>query len=113
VADIVYRSDVTGRLLLRKGIAAGGGGTDLNSLASAANSAGGAETEYASSGWLSSSVPLLMGTPDANGDSVPDVWAVKSDGSVRFYAGGKTVLSGSGTEIVKPSSSWLTRIAIG
>ncbi|MXM67233.1 DNRLRE domain-containing protein [Streptomyces sp. HUCO-GS316] len=113
VADIVYRSDVTGRLLLRKGIAASGGGTDLNSLASAANSAGGAETEYASSGWLSSSVPLLMGTPDANGDSVPDVWAVKSDGSVRFHAGGKTALSGSGTEIVKPSSSWLTRIAIG
>jgi hypothetical protein len=38
---------------------------------------------------------------------------VRSDGSVRFYAGGKTVLAGSGTEIVAPASHWKTRIAIG
>ncbi len=42
-ADMVYRTDSSGRLLLRKGIAASGGGTDLNSLASAANSSGKAD----------------------------------------------------------------------
>ncbi|WP_169796072.1 hypothetical protein [Streptomyces hirsutus] len=51
--------------------------------------------------------------PDANGDSVPDVWTVRSDGPVRCYAGGRTVLSGSGTEIIAPASHWKTRIAIG
>ena len=40
VADLVFRSDASGRLLLRKGVAASGGGVDLNSLASAANSSG-------------------------------------------------------------------------
>jgi hypothetical protein len=113
VADIVFRSDASGRLLLRKGIAASSGGTDLNSLASAANSAGGLDTEYGASGWSSDSVPLLMGTPDANGDLVPDIWAVRSDGSVRFHPGSRTPLSGSGTEIIGKSSYWATRIAIG
>jgi hypothetical protein len=113
VADIVFRSDASGRLLLRKGTAGSGGGTDLNSLASAANSAGGLDTEYGASGWSSGSIPLLMGTPDANGDSVPDIWAVRSDGSVRFHPGSKTALSGSGTEIIVKASYWTTRIAIG
>ncbi|MFF4573533.1 DNRLRE domain-containing protein [Streptomyces sp. NPDC001410] len=114
VTDIIYRTDVSSRLMLRKGIAAStGGGTDLNSLAAGANSAGGMDTEYGANGWSSTSIPLLMGTPDANGDSVPDIWAVKSDGSVRFYAGSKTVLLGSGTEIIGPASYWKTRLAIG
>ncbi|MFE1881616.1 DNRLRE domain-containing protein [Streptomyces diastatochromogenes] len=113
VTDLLYRSDVSGRLLLRKGIAAGGGGVDLNSLAFAANSSGGVDIEYAASGWLSSSFPFLIGTPSTNGDTVPDIWAIRSDGSVRFYAGGKTALTGSGTEVIAPKSYWLTRIAIG
>ncbi|MEU9285841.1 DNRLRE domain-containing protein [Streptomyces sp. NPDC048275] len=114
ITDLVYRTDVSSRLLLRTGIAASsGGGTDLNSLASAANSSGGLDTVYGSSGWSSTSIPLLIGTPDANGDFVPDVWTVRSDGSVRFYAGGKTVLPGGGTEIIGPASYWQTRIAIG
>ncbi|WP_328392378.1 DNRLRE domain-containing protein [Streptomyces sp. NBC_00390] len=113
VTDLIYRTDASGRLLLRKGSAATGGGVDLNSLATAANSAGGVDTEYGASGWLSSSVPHLIGTPDVNGDAIPDIWAVKSDGSVRFYAGSKTTLTGSGTEIIAPASYWKTRIAIG
>jgi hypothetical protein len=113
VADMIYRTDVSGRLLLRKGIAASSGGTDLNSLASAANSSGGLDTEYGASGWGSDSVPLLMGTPDANGDTVPDLWAVRSDGSVRFHPGSRTALSGSGTEIIAKASYWATRTAIG
>lgn len=111
--DLVYRSDASGRLLFRKGIKAAGGGTDLTSLASAANSADGVDAVYGASGWGSSSIPLLIGTPDVNGDTIPDIWTVRSDGSVRFYAGGKTALSGSGTEIIGQNNHWKTRIAIG
>ncbi|MFD8303299.1 DNRLRE domain-containing protein [Streptomyces sp. NPDC059690] len=101
VTDFVYRSDVSGRLLLRKGIKdTATGGVDLDSLASGAASSGGADTEYGASGWGSSNIRLLFGTPDANGDGIPDIWALKADGTVRFYAGSRTVLSGSGTEIV-------------
>ncbi|MDX2783897.1 DNRLRE domain-containing protein, partial [Streptomyces caniscabiei] len=113
VTDMVYRTDVHAQLMLRKGKAASGGGTDLDSLSSEADSSGGTDLEYGSAGWSNANIPLLIGTPDANGDGVPDVWTVRSDGSVRFYAGGKTVLAGSGTEIVAPASYWKTRIAIG
>lgn len=113
VTDLVFRSDGTSKLYLRVGIAAAGGSVDLNSLAYEANSEGGADVGYGSAGWSSTSIPLLIGTPDANGDSIPDIWAVRSDGSVRFYAGGRTVLSGSGTEIIGQTSWWKTRQAIG
>jgi len=86
----------------------------LTSLGNAGSSAGGDDSEYGASGWAISNFPLLMGTPDANGDGVPDIWGVRSDGSVRFYAGGKaTVVPGSGTEVIGPASHWKTRIAIG
>lgn len=113
VTDMVYRTDVHSQLKLRKGKASSGGGTDLDSLSSGADSSGGTDTEYGSAGWSSVGIPLLIGTPDANGDGVPDIWTVRADGSVRFYVGGKTVLSGSGTEIIAPASYWKTRIAIG
>ncbi|WP_406100514.1 DNRLRE domain-containing protein [Streptomyces canus] len=113
VADMVYRTDSSGRLLLRKGIAASGGGTDLNSLASAANSSGKIDTEYGASGWYTTDVPLLMGTPDANGDGIPDIWAVAANGAVRFHPGSKTVLSGSGTQVINPNTYWPKRLSIG
>lgn len=113
VADMVYRTEASGRLLLRKGIAASGGGTDLNSLASAANSSGKADTEYGSSGWYTTDVPLLVGTPDANSDGIPDIWAVAANGAVRFHAGSRTALSGSGTQVVNPNTYWAKRLSIG
>ncbi|MDQ0750820.1 hypothetical protein QF034_005051 [Streptomyces africanus] len=113
VTDLVYRSDVSGKLWLRKGIAASGGGVALSSLATAANSSGGEDNEYGASGWSSSGRPHLMGTPSADGDTVPDIWAVLADGSVRFYAGSKTALTGSGTEIIGRADYWKTRITIG
>ncbi|MFE6283108.1 DNRLRE domain-containing protein [Streptomyces sp. NPDC057877] len=113
VADLLFRTDLSGRLVLRKGIAASGGGVDLNSLATAANAAGGVDYEYDATVWAKTSVPMLMGTPDANNDGIPDIWSIRSDGSVRFHAGSRTVLSGSGTEIIKPKDYWLTRLAIG
>ncbi|MGY5102963.1 DNRLRE domain-containing protein [Streptomyces sp. 900105245] len=113
VADLVYRSDASGRLLLRKGIAESGGGVDLTSLAAGANSSGGADTYWTGTGWTTASIPHIMGTPDANGDGIPDVWTVRSDGSVRFYAGGRDTMTGSGTEVVGLTSWWKTRIAVG
>jgi hypothetical protein len=116
VTDFVYRSDVSGRLLLRKGIKdTATGGVDLDSLASGAASSGGADTEYGASGWGSSNIRLLFGTPDANGDGIPDIWALKADGTVRFYAGSRTVLSGSGTEIVGNGDGvgWKNKLTVG
>ena len=113
IADLVYRSDASGRLLLRKGIAASGGGVDVNSLASAANSSGGADIEYGASGWSSSGVPFLYGTPDANKDGIPDIWAVGSDGSVRFHPGGRTIVNATGTEVVGANTYWSKRLAVG
>ncbi|MBY8845581.1 VCBS repeat-containing protein [Streptomyces sp. SP2-10] len=113
VADLVYRSNTSGRLLLRKGIAASGGGVDLSSLAAAANSAGGADIYWTGGGWTTDAIPHIMGTPDANGDGIPDVWTVRSDGTVRFYAGGRDAMTGAGTEIISTSPWWKTRIAVG
>ncbi|MFH9662870.1 DNRLRE domain-containing protein [Streptomyces sp. NPDC017248] len=113
VADLVYRINTSGRLVLRKGIAASGGDVDLNSLAAAANSAGGEDIYWTGGGWTIDAIPHIMGTPDANGDGIPDVWTVRSDGSVRFYAGGRDAMTGAGTEIISPSPWWKTRIAIG
>lgn len=112
VTDFVYRSDASGRLLLRKGIKdTATGGVDTDSLASAAASSGGTDTEYGASGWGSSSIRFLFGTPDANGDDIPDIWTLRVDGTVRFYSGSRTVLSGSGTEII--SSGWQNKLTIG
>ncbi|WP_241826983.1 hypothetical protein [Streptomyces graminilatus] len=56
----------------------------------------------------------VLGTPDVNGDTVPDLWAVRADGSVRFYAGGKaSVVPGSGREVLSAKSYWKNRIAVG
>ncbi|MER7194770.1 DNRLRE domain-containing protein [Streptomyces flaveolus] len=114
VADLIYRSDPDAGLRLRKGIAsASGSGVDLNSLASGANSAGGADIVYSGGGWSRASIPHILGTPDVTGDSIPDVWTVRADGSVRVYAGATGVLPGAGTEIITPRSYWKDRIAIG
>ncbi|QIQ03696.1 DNRLRE domain-containing protein [Streptomyces liangshanensis] len=113
VTDLLYRTDESGRLLLRTGIKRAAGGVDLNSLASAATSQGGADTEYAASGWFSSAVLQIMGTPDANDDNIPDIWALRSDGSVRLHLGGRAALSGTGSEVIGPNDYWKVRQAIG
>ncbi|MFI7361454.1 hypothetical protein ACIBO4_04830 [Streptomyces sp. NPDC050149] len=58
-------------------------------------------------------LPTVLGIPDASGDGIPDVWTVRSDGSVRFYVGARTVLPGAGAETITPRSYWKTRVAIG
>ncbi|MEV7865074.1 DNRLRE domain-containing protein [Streptomyces sp. NPDC088124] len=113
ITDLVYRSDATGRLLLRTGVKSVSGGVDLASLAAAANSGAGKDTEYAASGWSSTAIPHLMGTPDVTGDGIPDIWAVHANGSVRLHPGSRTALSGTGTDVIAPSSWWKTRQTIG
>lgn len=115
VTDLVYRSHSTARLLLRNGKkAASGTGVDLASFASSAASAGGADLVYGAAGWGRTSIRFLFGTPDATGDGIPDVWTVRTDGAVRFYAGGRTVLSGSGTEMISATAGgWTGKLAVG
>jgi hypothetical protein len=90
VADLLYRTDASGRLLLRTGVKAGAGGVSLPSIASAANSAKGLDDEYADSGWHRTSVKQFVGGGDANMDKIPDFWALLADGGVRFYPGART-----------------------
>lgn len=113
VTDMIYRTDTSGHLVLRTGIKdAATGGVSLDSLSLSGSSAGGADnTDYGPSGWTPGNIRLLFGTPDANGDLIPDIWALKADGTVRFYAGSRTALSGSGTEII--SGGWQSMLAVG
>ncbi|MFE1192256.1 hypothetical protein ACFW6E_05575 [Streptomyces olivaceoviridis] len=74
---------------------------------------GGADTYWTGEGRHNASIPYLRRTPDANGDGLPDPWAVRSDGSVRFHAGDRTSLPGSGTEVIAPTTWWKTPLAVG
>ncbi|MFY1697922.1 hypothetical protein [Solwaraspora sp. WMMA2101] len=60
------------------------GSVDLNSLKTAAASRNG-DVSYGT-GWSAASVDLVVGTPDFNGDGIPDMWARwTSDGQLRVY----------------------------
>ncbi|MFG2379192.1 FG-GAP repeat domain-containing protein [Streptomyces sp. NPDC048504] len=110
IADMLYRTTDSGRLILRKGKAnAAGTGVDILSLANSAAGSGGADTEYAASGWTATAVPRFFAIPDVTGDSVPDIWAHMSDGSVRLYSGGKAAIGGYTTVV----GSWTGKLAFG
>ncbi|MEW1552195.1 VCBS repeat-containing protein [Streptomyces tsukubensis] len=111
--DMVYRTFDSARLLLRHGKpATGGAGTDLNSLASAANSKNGVDAQYGTS-WSTANIPLMTGTPDVNNNGVPDIWAVTGaelGGVVRFYA---NLPATGGTSTTVITSDWRTKKALG
>ncbi|WP_411112299.1 DNRLRE domain-containing protein [Streptomyces sp. c-19] len=113
VPDLLYRSETAGfGLALRHGKPGTGGGVDLNSLATAANSKTGRDEVYGTGGWDKASMPKIMGTPDAHGDSdgIPDIWAVASDGYLYFYAGGRTE---HGARFAASGVGWGSNRAIG
>lgn len=111
IADLLFRTEDTGQgLLLRHGKRASTGGVDLGSLASASASDGGKDTVYGTNGWASAKVPMLRGTPDVNGDGVPDLWAVFSDGALYIYPGTRT---GHGTPYLVGERSWNNLRALG
>ncbi|MFE2041772.1 DNRLRE domain-containing protein [Streptomyces sp. NPDC059477] len=106
--DLLWRSEASSRLLLRYGVGDSAGGSTIASLSTAAASRTGADTVYAE-GWDTTTVPVthLRGTPDVNGDGIPDLWAVAGDNAVHFYQGGASVL-GSHVAVISPDSDWRT-----
>ncbi|WP_030194087.1 VCBS repeat-containing protein [Streptomyces sp. NRRL S-87] len=117
VPDMIYRNDTAGKLYLRLGKPDSGGGVDLDSLAAAANSAspGGADITYGASGWQRSNIRLFLGTPDVDGDGIPDIWTLRVDGTVRFYRGDRNSMPGAGSLIIGNSNGtgWKNKQAIG
>lgn len=84
--DLVFRENPAGQLHLRQGRNAASGGLDLASIGTKAASAGHLDT-YGASGWSRGEVPILAGTPDVNGDGLPEVWALSANGDVRVHPG--------------------------
>ncbi|WP_398859195.1 hypothetical protein [Streptomyces chengmaiensis] len=67
-------------------------------------------------GWGPTSIPLIAGTPDVDGDSRPDFWTLFSDGKVYLYPGGsnwhgtrRLVISGDTAE----GTNWSRPVALG
>ncbi|WP_373429335.1 FG-GAP repeat domain-containing protein [Streptomyces sp. V4I23] len=111
IADLLMRGPDTDRgLLLRKGKPAPGGGVDFASFASATSGAGGAEVVYGTSGWGRGAFPMLQGTPDADGDTIPDFWAVTTGGALYFYPGKATT---HGTRFTAGESGWAALKTLG
>lgn len=111
VADLLFRTaDPERGLLLRQGKSASSGGVDLTSLTTAAASATGQDVAYGARGWARASYPTLLGTPDANGDTIPDFWAVGTDGALYFYPGQRAT---HGTRYLVGERSWDTLRALG
>ncbi|MFJ9585527.1 DNRLRE domain-containing protein [Streptomyces acidicola] len=106
--DLVWRSGASDRLYIRYGIKDGGGGSTIASLSTAVDSRTGADEIYAE-GWSTTTVPrsFLYGTQDVTNDGIPDIWALASDGSIKFYKGGATKL-GTGTTVISSASEWAT-----
>ncbi|MFI5620299.1 DNRLRE domain-containing protein [Streptomyces sp. NPDC051567] len=84
-ADLVWRSPGTGNLYLRFGKpGTAPGSTDLLSIATAGASRDKADVNYGA-GWTKASIPLVISTPDVNGDRIPDLWAKGSNGYTWIY----------------------------
>ncbi|MFJ3932718.1 DNRLRE domain-containing protein [Streptomyces sp. NPDC090029] len=113
LADLLMRGpSASAGLLLRKGKPDPDGGVDFRSFSSSSSGAGGAQVVYGTTGWGRDDVPMILGTPDVTGDSggIPDLWAVRSDGTLRLYAGGRTSLGG-GTLVGE--QNWTTLKTLG
>ncbi|RAK26551.1 hypothetical protein B0I29_127141, partial [Actinoplanes lutulentus] len=100
--DLVWRHLDTGFMWLRHGkpgtVATS---VNLDSLKSAAASRQGVDTQYGS-GWTT--IKTVIGTPDASGDKVPDMWAVvAATGETRFYT---TTTTYGGTQKVVLTVDW-------
>ncbi|MFJ3934693.1 FG-GAP-like repeat-containing protein [Streptomyces sp. NPDC090029] len=113
-ADLVFRTYGSGRLYLREGKPDGDGtGTDILSLGLASTSCTGADAVYGASAWEPGNIPLLVGTPDSDGDGIPDIWVMFKSGNVYVYPGGRATHgsprkvideAGEGTEWTRPAA---------
>ncbi|MET9324482.1 DNRLRE domain-containing protein [Streptomyces sp. NPDC003038] len=112
VPDLLFRDNANANrgLALRKGKAGVNGGVDLVSLKDAASSAGGQDYTYATTGWGRATIPKILGTPDATGDGIPDIWAVDTLGNQWLYQGGTATLGGASG---RDEDGWNTFLTIG
>ncbi|MFJ9792574.1 DNRLRE domain-containing protein [Streptomyces globosus] len=112
VPDLLFRdnADANRGLALRKGKPGANGGVDLASLKDAASSAGGQDHTYATTGWSRAAMPMVLGTPDTNGDGIPDIWAVDTSGNQWLFRGGSGTL---GVAAGKDEDGWHEFLTIG
>ncbi|MEU5811724.1 DNRLRE domain-containing protein [Streptomyces sp. NPDC047718] len=112
VPDLLFRdnADANRGLALRKGKPSANGGVDLDSLKAATSAAGGQDYTYATTGWGRSTMPMVLGTPDTNGDGIPDVWAVDTLGNQWLFLGGTTAVGGAAG---RDEDGWNTFLTIG
>ncbi|MGW6943479.1 DNRLRE domain-containing protein [Streptomyces xanthophaeus] len=113
VPDLLFRDDADHNrgLALRKGKPGPNGGADLKSLRSAADSAGGQDYTYATVYWSRAELPMVLGTPDTNGDGVPDIWTVGPHGTQYLFTGAPDWMPGmpSGSD----NDGWTDFLTIG
>ncbi|MCH0568967.1 VCBS repeat-containing protein [Streptomyces sp. MUM 136J] len=115
-ADLIFRTYSSGRLYLREGKPGPGGrATDILSLGLASTSRTGADAVYGESGWATDNIPHLIGTPDADGDGIPDLWVMFKSGNVYLYPGGRTT-HGSPRKVIDEAgehSDWKRPVGLG
>ncbi|WP_159042592.1 MULTISPECIES: DNRLRE domain-containing protein [unclassified Streptomyces] len=112
VPDLLFRDNANASrgLLLRKGKPGANGGVDLQSIAASIDSDGGQDYTYATTGWGRSAFPKILGTADATGDGIPDIWAVDTAGKQWLYQGRAGAIGpASGVD----EDSWNTFLTIG
>ncbi|MFF3619818.1 DNRLRE domain-containing protein [Streptomyces sp. NPDC002467] len=112
VPDLIFRDNANANrgLALRKGKPGPNGGADLTSLASQAGSEGGVDLTYATTGWGRAALPIVLGTADATGDGIPDIWGVGTDGNQWLHQGGTTTIGGP---TGRDEDGWNTFLTIG
>ncbi|MFG2986980.1 DNRLRE domain-containing protein [Streptomyces sp. NPDC048258] len=112
VPDLLFRDNANPNrgIALRKGKPGANGGVDLVSLKDAASAAGGVDYTYATTGWGRTTIPMILGTPDATGDGIPDIWAVDTLGNQWLYQGGTATL---GAASGRDEDDWNTFLTIG
>ncbi|WP_405791151.1 DNRLRE domain-containing protein [Streptomyces sp. NBC_00029] len=112
VPDLIFRDNTNANrgLALRKGKPGVNGGVDLTSLESKANSEGAEDHTYATTGWGRAAYPKVLGTPDANGDGIPDIWAVGTNENQWIFQGGTSTI---GSPMGRDEDGWNTFLTIG
>ncbi|MCX4632670.1 FG-GAP-like repeat-containing protein [Streptomyces sp. NBC_01443] len=112
IPDLLYRNDANASLglVLRKGKAGTNGGVDITSLQAAANAEGGQDYTYGTTSWSRAERPMILGTPDTNGDGVPDVWATGTDANQLLFLGSRTAIGGASG---RDEDGWNTFLTIG
>ncbi|MFJ5551179.1 hypothetical protein [Streptomyces sp. NPDC093225] len=113
VPDLVFRDDADPNrgLALRAGKPGASGGADLASLATAGAAVDSKDYTYATTGWGRAAMPLVLGTPDASGDGVPDIWGVTPTGYQYLWRGGTTTTLGDASG--RDEDDWHTFLTIG